>query len=86
MRLIKVGVLPERIAPGKPQQNGRHERLHRTVKEDTASPPAADVRAPTPTEANGGPLSERITLGGPNSRNAASRTGHTCSPSVAAKA
>ena len=45
VRLIKVGVLPERIAPGKPQQNGRHERLHRTVKEDTASPPAADLRA-----------------------------------------
>ena len=45
VRLIKVGVVPERIAPGKPQQNGRHERLHRTVKEDTASPPAADLRA-----------------------------------------
>ena len=45
VRLIKVGVRPERIAPGKPQQNGRHERLHRTVKEDTASPPGADLRA-----------------------------------------
>ena len=45
VRLIKVGVRPERIAPGKPQQNGRHERLHRTVKEDTASPPAATLRA-----------------------------------------
>jgi putative transposase len=41
VRLIKVGVLPERIKPGKPQQNGRQERLHRTVQEDTASPPAA---------------------------------------------
>ena len=45
VRLIKVGVLPERIAPGKPQQNGRQERLHRTVKEDTAAPPAANARA-----------------------------------------
>jgi len=45
VRLIKVGVLPERIAPGKPQQNGRHERLHRTVREDTANPPAASGRA-----------------------------------------
>jgi transposase InsO family protein len=44
VRLIKVGVLPERIAPGKPQQNGRHERLHRTLKEETASPPAANAR------------------------------------------
>jgi putative transposase len=45
VRLIKAGVLPERIAPGKPQQNGRHERLHRTVQEDTADPPAANRRA-----------------------------------------
>jgi len=45
VNLVKAGVLVERIAPGKPQQNGRHERLHRTVKEDTASPPAANHRA-----------------------------------------
>lgn len=45
VKLIKAGVLPERIVPGKPQQNGRHERLHRTVKADTASPPAATLRA-----------------------------------------
>jgi transposase InsO family protein len=44
VRLIKVGVLPERIEPGKPQQNGRHERLHLTVKQDTASPPAHTLR------------------------------------------
>jgi transposase InsO family protein len=40
--LIKVGVRPERIEPGKPQQNGRLERLHRTLKAETASPPAAN--------------------------------------------
>jgi putative transposase len=40
---IKLGVRPERIAPGKPQQNGRHERLHRTLKADTAAPPAATL-------------------------------------------
>lgn len=45
VQLVKVGVRPERIEPGKPQQNGRHERLHRTVKQDTANPPAADLRA-----------------------------------------
>jgi putative transposase len=44
VRLIKAGVMPERIAPGKPQQNGRHERLHLTVKQETASPPAATLR------------------------------------------
>ena len=35
---------PERIAPAKPQQNGRHERLHLTLKQETASPPAPDLR------------------------------------------
>jgi transposase InsO family protein len=43
VKLIKAGVRPERIAPGKPQQNGRHERLHLTLKQDTAQPPAASL-------------------------------------------
>lgn len=37
---IRLGIVPERIAPGKPQQNGRHERMHKTLKEATALPPA----------------------------------------------
>ena len=37
---IKLGIAPERIEPAKPQQNGRHERMHRTLKQDTAKPPA----------------------------------------------
>ena len=41
---IRLGILPERIAPGKPQQNARHERMHRTLKDDTLHPPAANVR------------------------------------------
>jgi transposase InsO family protein len=45
VQLIKAGVVPERIAPGKPQQNGRHERMHLTLKQDTASPPAASLAA-----------------------------------------
>lgn len=36
---IKLGIIPERIEPAKPQQNGRHERFHRTLKENTISPP-----------------------------------------------
>jgi transposase InsO family protein len=36
---IKLGILPERIEPGHPEQNGRLERLHRTLKAETASPP-----------------------------------------------
>jgi hypothetical protein len=45
VRLIKAGVVPERIRPGKPQDNGRHERLHLTVALETADPPAANARA-----------------------------------------
>ena len=43
--LLKLDVLPERIAPGKPQQNGRHERMHRTLKASTASPPKGSLSA-----------------------------------------
>lgn len=43
--LIKAGVIPERIEPGRPEQNGRHERMHRVLKEETASPPAVSWRA-----------------------------------------
>lgn len=37
---IRLGIMPERIDRGKPQQNGRHERMHRTLKAATAIPPA----------------------------------------------
>jgi transposase InsO family protein len=40
MKWIKLGIVHERIEPGAPQQNGRHERMHRTLKRDTAMPPA----------------------------------------------
>lgn len=36
---IKLGIRPERIETGKPEQNGRHERMHRTLKESAISPP-----------------------------------------------
>ena len=42
---VRLGVLPELIEPGKPQQNGRHERMHRTLKAETTRPPAASCRA-----------------------------------------
>src|SRR6266542_812898 len=42
---IKLGIVPERIAAGHPEQNGRHERLHRTLKQEVATPPAKDRRA-----------------------------------------
>lgn len=36
---IKLGIRPERIEPGHPEQNGRHERMHRSLKEATVKPP-----------------------------------------------
>jgi len=41
--LLQLGIRLERIAPGKPQQNGRHERMHRTLKLETE--PQANLRA-----------------------------------------
>lgn len=42
---IKLGIIPERIKPGCPQQNGRHERMHRTLKHETTKPPARNLGA-----------------------------------------
>jgi transposase InsO family protein len=42
--LLKLGIKLERSRPGKPQENGRHERMHRTLKQDTASPPAKTIK------------------------------------------
>lgn len=42
---IKLGILPERIAPGHPEQNGRHERMHRTLKAEAIDPSATTLRA-----------------------------------------
>jgi transposase InsO family protein len=42
---MKLGIVPERIAAGHPEQNGRHERMHRTMKQETASPPEANPQA-----------------------------------------
>ena len=45
VNFVKMGVFPERIAPGKPQENGRHERLHLTLKREAASPPSRTLKA-----------------------------------------
>ena len=42
---LKLGIELERIDPGHPEQNGRHERMHLTLKQDTARPPAANMLA-----------------------------------------
>ena len=38
---LKLGIQLERIQPGHPEQNGRHERFHLTLQEETSTPPAA---------------------------------------------
>jgi putative transposase len=43
VKWLKLGVRLERIRPGKPQDNGRHERMHRTLKAETSRPPAASA-------------------------------------------
>ena len=40
---LRLGIAVERIKPGNPQQNGRHERMHRTLKAATARPPGMNV-------------------------------------------
>lgn len=42
---VRLGVMPQLIEPGKPQQNGRHERMHRTLKAETTRPAAASLSA-----------------------------------------
>ena len=42
---VRLGILPELIEPGKPQQNGRHERMHRTLKAETTRPAAGNLAA-----------------------------------------
>lgn len=41
---VRLDVMPELIEPGCPQQNGRHERMHRTLKAHTTRPPAFGMR------------------------------------------
>jgi transposase InsO family protein len=42
---MRLGIVPERIAPGRPDQNGSHEQFHAVLKAHTARPPAAHLRA-----------------------------------------
>lgn len=42
---MTLGIKPEFIVPGHPEQNGVHERMHRTLKAETTRPPAANRRA-----------------------------------------
>ena len=41
--LRRLGIAIERIKPGNPQQNGRHERMHRTLKQETTRPPGMNI-------------------------------------------
>ena len=41
---IRLGIYPELIEPGQPQQNGKHERMHRTLKKEATIPPEKNFR------------------------------------------
>lgn len=43
VRLMRLGIRIERSRPGHPQDNGRHERMHRTLKDETTHPVGADM-------------------------------------------
>lgn len=48
VRFLRLGIRIERIAAGHPEQNGRHERIHRTLEDEKVilrRPPAADHSA-----------------------------------------
>ncbi len=45
MQILKLDIAIERIDPGKPHQNGRHERFHLTLQQETARPPEQNMRA-----------------------------------------
>lgn len=40
---LRLGIQLERITPGHPEQNGRHERMHLTLKTEATRPAAANV-------------------------------------------
>lgn len=42
---MRLGIVPERIAPGHPEQNGSHEQFHAVLKAATTRPPAAHCAA-----------------------------------------
>lgn len=42
---LKLGIRLERIKPGSPHENGRHERMHRTLKQETALPARSSLNA-----------------------------------------
>lgn len=41
---LRLGIEPRYIPPSSPQDNGRHERMHRTLKAETTQPPAATLK------------------------------------------
>lgn len=45
VKWLKLGIRPERIRPGHPEQNGSHERMHRDLKHETVRPPATSLAA-----------------------------------------
>ena len=45
VHFIRLGIRVQRSRPGHPQDNGSHERMHRTLKEEATKPPAPNLAA-----------------------------------------
>ena len=45
VKMIQLDIRHERTRPGSPQDNGQHERMHRTLKAETTRPPQQTMRA-----------------------------------------
>jgi transposase InsO family protein len=43
VKWLRLGIHHQRIEPGKPQQNGQHERMHRTLKQETTRPASSNL-------------------------------------------
>ena len=78
---IRLGIVPERIAPGHPEQNGSHEQFHAVLKAATTRPPGAHARAATTIRGVSGGIQPRAAA-----RSLARRYPRRALPRVAAAA
>ena len=60
---VRLGIRPERIEKGKPNQNGRHERMHRSLKDGAINPARYSIKAQTKKPLTS--IGKNITIFGP---------------------
>jgi transposase InsO family protein len=65
---LKLGIEPRYIPPSSPQDNGRHERMHRTLKAETSKPPARSAASSSSASTTSASTTTRIGRTRPCSR------------------